>query len=336
MPDATSPQGTADDATLSFDQGVDDITNLLGEDPATDLSAEDQGQAAEAGQDNGDEPDLDLTEENAEQGDADAQESDGSGEVKGGRFAPDSAKVTLDDGTVISIADLKRNNLFQRDYTRKTQELSEEKKTFETQREQVGEQARILNAQRDLILQAAQYFMPQKPDRAMIGQDVIGYNEAVADYQERMGLLEQLVQTANADRARVAQEQEAAQQEIVAREANRLAEAMPELRDPVKYREFWGEAVTVMSEYGFAQAELDQAADHRFYKVYRDLMKYHRALKRAPQVKQDMQQKPKLMPGGKRMDPKAKNSREQQARSERLRKSGSIQDGIAALMDLDL
>lgn len=334
-PDATSPQGTADDATLSFDQGVDDITNLLG-DPATDLSAEDQGQNAEAGEETGDEPALDLTEETAEQGDVDAQGADGSEEVKGGRFAPDTAKVTLDDGTVISIAELKRNNLFQRDYTRKTTELKQEREAFESQRSQVGEYARNLTAQRDLILQAAQYFMPQRPDRTMIGQDVIGYNEAVADYEERMGVLNQLFQHANAEQARIAQEQENAQQEIVARESTRLVEAMPELRDPAKYREFWNEAVTVMNEYGFTQAELDQAADHRFYKVYRDLMKYHRALKRAPQVQQDMQNKPRLMPGGKRMDPKAKNSREQQARSEQLRKTGTMQAGIASLMDLDL
>lgn len=330
-PDATSPQGTADDATLSFDQGVDDITNLLG-DPATDLSAEDQAQKTEADEEPGDEPALDLSEEPADQEPADAQDPDSSG----GRFVAKDAKVRLEDGTVITVGELARNNLYQRDYTRKTTELKQEREAFEAERSQVGEYARNLTAQRDLILQAAQYFMPQRPDRAMIGQDVIGYNEAVADYEERMGILNQLFQHTTAEQARIAQEQEAAQQEHVAREANRLTETMPELKDAGKYREFWNEAVNVMGEYGFSPAELDGAIDHRFYKVYRDLMKYHRALKRAPQVKQDMQNKPRLMPGGNRMDPKAKNSREQQVRSERAKQTGRITDVAASLMDLDL
>ena len=49
-----------------------------------------------------------------------------------------------------------------------------------------------------------------------------------------------------------------------------------------------------------------------------------------------MQNKPPVMTGGKRMDPKAKISRDAQARTERLRKSGSLEDGIAALLDLNL
>ena len=333
MPESTLPEGTANDA-LSFDDGVDAIADALG-DSETTLQEEDQAQTTATG-----------TEDEAQQGDVegtaaeetheDAEGTEGPESYAKGKFAADDAKVTLSDGSTLSIQELKRGYISRQYLTRETQALSESKKAFETQHEQVSEYARNLTAQRDLILQAAQYFMPQRPDRAMIGQDVIGYNEAVADYEERMGILNQLFQHTNAEQARIAQEQEAAQQEHVAREANRLTETMPELKDAGKYREFWNEAVNVMGEYGFSPAELDGAIDHRFYKVYRDLMKYHRALKRAPQVKQDMQNKPRLMPGGNRMDPKAKNSREQQVRSERAKQTGRITDVAASLMDLDL
>jgi hypothetical protein len=40
--------------------------------------------------------------------------------------------------------------------------------------------------------------------------------------------------------------------------------------------------------------------------------------------------------GKKRMDPKAKTSREQQVRREQLRRTGDFDAGVNALMDLDL
>jgi hypothetical protein len=48
-----------------------------------------------------------------------------------------------------------------------------------------------------------------------------------------------------------------------------------------------------------------------------------------------VQSKP-VLTGKKRMDPKEKGSRELQARKEQLRQTGSFDDGVNALMDLDL
>jgi uncharacterized protein YigE (DUF2233 family) len=69
--------------------------------------------------------------------------------------------------------------------------------------------------------------------------------------------------------------------------------------------------------------------------VYRDLAAYRRARKNLPAVKQAVQSKP-VLTGKKRMDPKAKSSRESQARGEHLRKTGDFDAGVSALMDLDL
>jgi len=115
--------GTVDDAPLSINEGVENLTSLLA-DPETDLPTDQEDEAiAEA--DDGEDPDVDVSED--VDPDEAAEDSDGpqDADIKGGGFAPDTAKVTLEDGTVISVADLKRNNLFQRDYTRKTQELAQ-------------------------------------------------------------------------------------------------------------------------------------------------------------------------------------------------------------------
>lgn len=345
MPEATSPeQGTADDTSLSFEDGVEAISNLIDDSDDDAPNPEPKVEAQNEAEAEADEPDAQAEDEGAEdeadadeQGTEDADEPDESEEVKGGRFAPDTAKVTLDDGTVTTIAELKRNNLFQRDYTRKTTELKAEKETFEAQRSQVGQIAQSLVAQRDFLLSAAQKFIPQPPDKAMMESDPFGYMQAKADYDERMQVINQLQYQSQAEKSRMTEEQKQAAEEFKQQEARKLVEAIPEFRDRKVYDQFWSDAVSVMAEeYGFTPEEMAETTDHRMYKAMRDLVKYRKALKSAPKVKQELQAKPKVMSGSRRMDPKAKTSREAQARSEKLAKSGSIDAAIASLMDLDL
>jgi hypothetical protein len=341
MSDANLPEGTGDDDALSVEAGVDAISDLL-KDPETDLSGEDQGQdegATEETETEGDEPEAEETEEAADETETDEEETGPEGYASG-RFASDDAKVTLKDGTVISVQDLKRGYLSQASFTRGTQENAKERETLASQKAEVEQHARALQAQRDLLLQVSQQFVPQPPDESWMDQsspnyDPIRYMSAKVDYDKRMGVLQQLHGVAQAEQARMTQEQQRQAQEQRAQEAQKLLEAMPELKKPEVYKKFWGEAVDVMAEYGFSQEELDQAADHRFYKIYRDLAAYRRARAKVPAVKQNVQSKP-VLSGKKRMDPKDKTSREKLARQEQLRKSGSFEAGVGALMDLDL
>jgi hypothetical protein len=350
MPEATSPQGTADDTSLSFEDGVEAISNLIDDSDVDDTpNPEPKVEAQNEAEAEADEPEAQSEVEGAkdeanadEQGTGNSDEPDESEEVKGGRFAPDTAKVTLDDGTVTTIAELKRNNLFQRDYTRKTTELKAEKDTFESQRSQVGQIAQSLVAQRDFLLSAAQRFLPQPPDKTMMNPnspsyDPIGYGHAKAEYDEAMQVINQLQYQSQAEKNRMAEEQKQSFEAIRAQEAQKLFEAVPEFRDRKVYDQFWADAVeTMAAEYGFTAEEMAETTDHRMYKAMRDLVKYRKALKSAPKVKQELQAKPKVMSGSRRMDPKAKTSRDAQARSEKLRKSGDIDAAIASLMDLDL
>ena len=338
MSNSDLPKGTADDAALSLDDGADAIENLFG-DPEADLSEDDQAvnEADEESDAEGDEPEAeDDDEADAEEGDDQQEEQDGPSEYASGRFAADNAKVTLDDGTVITVADLKRNNLFQRDYTRKTQELAEDRKNFQQVQQQVDQYALAIAQQRDFLAQAAQQFMPQPPDKAMREYDPLGYQAAKEDYDERVRVLSQIQAQQHHQQQWVEHERQRQDAELRQQEAARLFEAMPELKDQKVYRKFWDEAVETVADYGFSAEELDQMLDHRFYKAVRDLAKYRKAKASQPKVKQDLQSRPKLIKGGKRMDPKAKTSREAQAKSERLRRTGRFEDGVAALMDFDL
>lgn len=339
-PKATSPEtGTAEGDALSFEDGVDAIGNLL--DDSDDAPNPDDKVEAQADDDTPDEDvEDDATAE--EEQDDDAEDPDGSGDVKGGRFAPDTAKVTLSDGTVITVAELKRNNLFQADYTRKTTEIAEERKSLDGAKSQIGQIATALSQQRDFLLQAAQQFLPKAPSRSMLDSksqdyDPIGYASEKAEFDDRTALLNQLRYQMQAEQGRQSQETEAQQRQRREDEGRKLVASIPELGTRKNWDQFWGEAVETAQSFGYAPEEFAEIADdHRVYRVLHELIRLRKAVKRAPQVKQELQAKPKLMTGGKRMDPKAKTSREAEGRREALRKTGDFDAGVAALMDLNL
>jgi hypothetical protein len=337
----TNPAPAAgNDEPLSFDDGVNALADVL-TDPETDLAEEDQVQddkeATEETEAEGDEPEAEETEEATEE--EATEEEDGPG-YEQGKFAADTANVRLKDGTVISVQDLKRGYLSQASFTRGTQENAKERETLASQKAEVEQYARTLQEQRDFILQISQQFLPPSPDESLLdgsspNYDPLRYMAQKADYDKKVGVLTKLQQTAQADQARVEQEQQRQRKDLHDREAKLLLQAMPELERPEVYSKFWNESVNTMAEYGFSAEELANALDHRLYRVYRDLAAYRRARKNIPAVKQSVQSKP-VLTGKKRMDPKAKTSREQIARKEQLRKTGDFDAGVSALMDLDL
>jgi hypothetical protein len=337
----TNPaQAAGNDEALTEQGGADAILDLL-PDPETDLQ-EDQGQ--DKGEPKPEEPEEksedDLLAEAVANEEDPEKEEDGQQDYASGKFAADTASVRLKDGTVISVQDLKRGYLAQASFTRSTQELAKERETLASKASEVESTAQALRQQRDFLLQASQQFLPQPPDQSMVDQsspnfDPIGYMRAKADYEAKVQALQQLHQMSQAEQARMEQQQQGSTQERRKQEATKLLEIMPELGKSDVYQKFWAEAVDVMADYGFSEEEMNNTIDHRVYKLYRDLAKYKRARNYKPAAKDSLQTKP-VLTGKKRMDPTEKVSREKQVRHEQLRKTGSFDAGVSALMDLDL
>ena len=335
MPDFDSPHRADDHDSQTFDQSVEDISGLL-------LDQEDQGDERDnAVSENHGEPgyaedttDAAVDKDAGTEGDV----ADEAGDPEDDELTTsDEARVTLDDGTETTVGELKRNTLFQRDYTRKTQELAEQRRFVESQQAELGDHAAALAHQRDLLITASQMFLPAEPDKEMLESDPVAYMQAKADHDERLQAISNLLQSQQAEQAMLSARAHQADQQMRASEARKLVETMPELNSREAYQQYWSDAVEVMGrEYGFAPAELDAASDHRLYRAMRDLVRYHRARKNTANVSRELGNRPKLMRGTKRADPKTRNARSKNARAEKLRKTGDFEAGISALMDLDL
>ena len=345
-----TPKGTVTDNTpANFQGGVNAIENLLDDsllDDDANTEDEDQGDEVETEADDaeeealeGDESEGDDAEDETDELDdeqADGEDDDESdAEASQGRFVAHDAKVRLPDGTVTTVGALAKSPLLQSDYTRKTTELANERSEFDRAKQDLTGYAQQIRAERDFLLQFAQNFLPQPPDKSMMETDIIGYQMEKAAYDEKMAELNAFRGQAQQQSYEDQQRQQAEVQKQINDHAHQLIAEMPELADVGKFQKFMADTAPIVSTYGFTQAELDQVTDPRFFKVFRDLQRLHKITKSAKKVKKDLPGKP-VLKGGKRMDPKKKANRDVQARAARAKQSGNFEAGVAALQDLDL
>lgn len=322
-PDVTTPP--------TQEQLVEDISNLL-EDPVPDLPEDDEDAPAAKPED--DDP-LGLEAEDVETED-DSDDTDGSEEteVKGGRFAPDSAKVKLDNGETITIADLKvrvdkRVKDFQRDYTEKSTALK-------AKEADVDQQAQTLSQFRDYATWYAENFLPQQPTPPSDPNDYVAWHNYRLEQDKWAAHAQAFQQFQSHKQAEDQQKAEGSRkqaEERLNREREALVKAIPVLKDPAKGKAAWDAIVAGAQEhFGITAEEVNGVADHRMLVALRAAVAYMRIKAKAPQVQQQVAQKP-VRPG-KRLPPNTQVSKEKQARTEQLRKSGSLDDFVAAASHL--
>jgi hypothetical protein len=257
-----------------------------------------------------------------------------------GRFAADDAKVRLDDGKVITIAELRRGTLLQSDYSRKTQALAEERRAVEQHYAQVREVENSLAQQREIVAGLMQVVLPRPPDPAMLdpqsGQfDLVTYTKEKDAYERQSMLVQKMIGDHQAMLARQAYEDNFQRSAIRTQEAERLFERAPELRNPETYQRFWAEAVETVGEFGFSPEELDQVDDHRTYLVLKEVMAHRRLKAKVAGMKSKTGGKPVMLRGSTRRSSDVVRTQETKAALARLDNSGSMQDGIAAMIALD-
>lgn len=248
----------------------------------------------------------------------------------------DDTKVPMKDGTSVPLRELKRGYISRKTFTSGTQALAEERARFEHLRDSTENQSRLATAKHEALNRALSVLMPRPPDPSLVDVDPQLWKAVTADYQETMGLLAQVQRAAQmefdaAQAARNAEERDLAHRRSMAKQnqADLVLEAMPDLKDAKTFKKFREDAIDTMAGYGFTEAELDALLDHRLIRPLRDLIRFKAALKKAPAVKEHVQNKPKLMRGGKRMDASARASIESRSEHEQLQKSGRLDDAGA-------
>jgi len=274
------------------------------------------------------EPEGEGSEETEEEG-AEETEEGPPAEVEGGEAVE---MVDMGDGTQVPLEELVKGSLRQADYTRKTQELAEQRKALEQEKQalmaqhaQAGAQLHELTEQLQRELKAAEESIDLDKLRA---EDPAEYSAKLLDLQRK----KELENAARAQQEALYQQQ---RYEIVMRERAALEssnEAFKENFDDT-YSELtkW---VTSPEGGGLPPEMWDQVYDHRAVLLAHKAMQHDNATRKvAPKVARKLAKTPKVVRPGQHVDARQTRTEEYEKAMTAARKSGTLDDLAKAFQE---
>jgi hypothetical protein len=295
----TNPEGSA----KTVGQGAEAMFNLFADDPDESQQVESEEiEQAEAEYD--DEPEVE-------------EQPTPTYKVKVGK---EELEVPLDE--------LVKGYSRTADYTRKTQEIAEQRKVVEAERQKIEEAARLRDtySQRLSVIEQMLSQGERGEDLAVLKEsDPIGYAVKVAEQAER----EKQLSAVRAERQRIAQQQQAEHQEKLQAhlqaEAAKLAEAIPEMSDQAKSQAVKTDIRNYAKSIGFTDQELAQVYDSRAVLALYKAAQYDKLVAGKQDATKKVAQAPKMLKPGS-FTPEAKETEAEKRLRVQLKKSGSKSD----------
>jgi hypothetical protein len=216
----------------------------------------------------------------------------------------------------LTAEELKAQRLMHADYTRKTQQVAEQRKAIEAKALEVEQQAAAklgaLDDHLQMLARSIQTYEGEVNWTALRELDPAGYVEQREKQEARLKAFERARQQAETLRAEMIQRRQA-------EEAQRLVEALPSWLDPQVAKQEATQLREGVTAYGFKPEEFDTVLDHRLILLARDALAYRQLKDKAGQVKAEVAKAP----------PIAKPNTPRQGNPEALRTFKAIQHAKA-------
>ena len=337
MSDNSTPQGTdlysAQNAIRSMLAPQED--NVTTDDALEAEAAQVDDAEMPDGQEEGYEAQADNSPVEGSESDLDDDE-DGDGDGYGTLDLSTTLEV---DGEEKTIEELRSGFLRQKDYTRKTQELAENRKAMDAQYQEIererAEYAQLLPAMAERIQQAAE----QEPDwDTLYDTDPVMAAKAERQWRKEQEARTAQLQAVQAEQQRMqqiaAQKQQQMQQSYLEQQRHILPDIIPEWRDKkvaateaTQIRDF------LLGE-GFSEQDVSGMSNATLVKLARKAMLYDRGETRANEVKaKPKKPRAKILKSGSRASQPKRTSAAQEAQN-RARKTGRVNDAAAAIKAL--
>lgn len=281
-------------------------------------------QAEEAVEEDDEELEVDEVEETDEEDDEEEEPQDTLYTVK---VDGEDYEVSLDE--------LRNGYSRTQFFTQRSQELAEQRKAFEAQQAETQQLRDSYAQQLELLTQQIQQTTPQEPDWVGLAREVTAeeYNAIKAQYDNQKAALAQAEQ----ERNRIAQEQQAEQQEAMkkhlASQRDEMMNRIPSWQDETTRNEERLEVIKyAQRRIGFSEEEISNASDARAIELLYKAWKWDNLQEKKPNAKKRTRKAPKMAKAG---QPKTKaqvQSRSRQQAMERLNNEKSIDAAVNYLM----
>lgn len=329
--------GTADEtADANSDDDLDEDSEVSPEDGQAETDDEQDGESA----DDLDEEESDLDEDGQADDETDTDEDDEE-DAGAGKFVAHDRRVKLPDGSFATVSDLIQGNLRDKDYRQKTMAHAEEVKSFASTRESVTKRDAEVTQQLEYTQALIASVMPQAPTPPNVAyaQDPVAwgeYNVAKQNYDYFQQHAQHIQSQLDGRKAETEAKAKGDRDARLQSSWEELTQAAPELKEPKnlealvndikEYGALWGIPPERLGELPLNPQEV---LIFRKAVAWDKLQAKNKAAK-APTV--PAEKRPPVQKGGKRLNGAEIRNRESKAAMDRLNKTGSIRDGVAAYL----
>ena len=252
--------------------------------------------------------------------------------------------VTIDgEEHQIPLDELLKGYSRQSDYTRKTQQVSEQRKEFDAMKQNMAQEYQQIQAERNQYVQSLQNLMETSMGNVdkfanidwetMKETDPIEYVTKREEFREAQEKVQGMRNEQQMAQQRQAAQEQTSRQELLQREHNALVDALPDWGNPDKQKGLAKGIRDYAMGQGFAKEELDSLVDHRSILVLLKAKQYDQ-LQKADVKSKKLKNKPRVIRAGTGRDRDADSKSKRTAKMKRLRGSGHVDDAASILEDL--
>ena len=243
----------------------------------------------------------------------------------------------------VSLDELMKGYSRQSDYTRKTQEVSEQRKEFDAMKQNMVQEYQQIQAERQQYAQALQSLMEgnmsgidkfAKVDWEVLKEtDPIEYVTRKEEFREAQEKVQNLQREQHMAQQRHSAQSQHEHRQMLPQETTALVTALPDWGDPSKQPKISKSIRSYAMENGFTKEELDSLVDHRSILVLLKAQKYDQ-LQNSDVRGKKLKNKPRVIRSGTGGDKKADSKSKRTAKMKRLRSSGHVDDAASILEDM--
>tara|TARA_R110002111_G_scaffold25270_3_gene55568 strand:+ start:5085 stop:6065 length:981 start_codon:yes stop_codon:yes gene_type:complete len=237
------------------------------------------------------------------------------------------------DGTELSVNLEELIQGYQRnaDYTRKTQELAQER----TQSSEFVERSK-----KDVEAKLQKLNELNNAAQAQLQQEYanIDFEKLYDEDPVEAARLEHKMRKKHEQLAQVSQQTQSLQAEefnkYLEEQQKQLVKKMPEFLDEQKGPRFKQQMRDYLSNVGFKDQEINSIYDHRYVMLVKDAMSYRNLQKAKPGIKKKVANAPKVVKGGVAKSKGQANAEARRQQLSRLRKTGQVRDAAKFFRNL--
>lgn len=309
---------------LTINEAASQMFGMLGDDEAPEEGQVEASQEADEAEDyiGDDVEDDDTDDTDSDEEDEDAEESDDDEPRYRVKMAGEEREITQSE--LIKLAQQGA------DYTKKSQQVAEERKRLEAESKVIVEarKERMEYAQR---LQALKQYLEQQAPQAddleyLKENDPIGYAVKVAELTQQKEQMAAI--RAEQERLAAMQQAETVQQQRahIAQQAQLVSQLIPDYADAQKGESLRKELRAYAKSIGYTDEEVNSVYDARTVKALYDAMQYAKLQKAKPEVTKKVSQAPKAMKAGNSKSGKSSNTEQLKRDRSKLKQTGKVKD----------